>query len=42
MVRLYTVGHSNYSLAEFIELLHSHLISDLIDISIIPKSHRVS
>ncbi len=41
MTTLYTIGHSNRTLAAFIELLHHYNITQLIDIRTIPKSRYV-
>src|SRR5947199_212609 len=41
MATLYTIGHSNRSLKEFIEILKAHKISHLIDVRTIPKSRRM-
>jgi len=38
---LYTIGHSNRTLEEFVEMLHTHQIVHLIDVRSIPKSRRV-
>lgn len=40
MPKLYTVGHSNHSLEEFIALLKAHDIKRIIDIRTIPKSRK--
>lgn len=40
-VTLYTVGHSNYSRLEFISLLRSWRIEELIDIRAYPRSRRL-
>lgn len=41
MTTLFTVGHSNHSLQDFLEILHAHQITQLIDIRTIPKSRHV-
>lgn len=38
---LYTIGHSNRSLQEFIALLHAHGITRVVDIRSLPKSRHV-
>lgn len=38
---LYTVGHSNHTLDEFLELLHTYQITHLVDIRTIPRSRHV-
>jgi uncharacterized protein (DUF488 family) len=40
MTRLFTVGHSTREIHEFIELLKSHAITQLVDIRTIPKSRH--
>lgn len=40
MTKLFTVGHSTRKIDEFIELLASHAISQLVDIRTIPKSRH--
>jgi uncharacterized protein (DUF488 family) len=40
--QLYTIGHSNHTLQEFLEILHAHHITHLVDIRTVPKSHYVS
>lgn len=37
---LYTIGHSNHSLKEFLELILSYGITQIVDIRTIPKSRR--
>ena len=37
---IFTVGHSNRSTEDFIELLHSHKVQRLIDVRTIPKSRH--
>ena len=37
---LYTVGHSNRSLAELIAILRAHCIEDLTDVRTIRRSRR--
>jgi len=39
-LRLFTIGHSTRPIAEFIELLESHGVKQLIDIRTIPKSRH--
>ncbi len=41
MPKLYTIGHSNHSLAEFLAIVQAHHLTDIIDIRTIPKSRRV-
>ena len=41
MATLYTIGHSNRSLHDFLEILIAHNITDLIDVRSIPKSRNV-
>lgn len=41
MTKLYTIGHSNHSLQEFIEILQSHEIAQIIDIRTMPHSRHV-
>lgn len=38
MPKLYTIGHSTHSLEEFIEILHAHAITHLVDVRTVPKS----
>lgn len=38
MTILYTIGHSNRTLEEFLELVHAHELNQIIDIRSIPKS----
>jgi uncharacterized protein (DUF488 family) len=38
---LYTVGHSNRSFEEFLELLRAHSIGRIVDVRTVPKSRRV-
>jgi len=40
-MKLFTIGHSTHTLAEFIHILHAHDIKRLIDIRSIPKSRHV-
>lgn len=40
MAKIFTIGHSTRSIDEFIELLNSHEIRQLVDIRTIPKSRR--
>lgn len=39
--KLYTIGHSNHTLKTFIEILHAHDISMIVDVRTIPKSRHV-
>lgn len=41
MTTLYTIGHSNRSLQEFLDILHVHQIIHLVDVRTIPKSRHV-
>lgn len=41
MPKLFTIGHSTHSLKEFIEILHAHNITHLVDVRSIPKSRHV-
>lgn len=41
MPKLYTIGHSNHSLDDFIGLLHSQKINHLVDVRTVPKSKHV-
>ncbi|ASQ45209.1 DUF488 domain-containing protein [Legionella clemsonensis] len=41
MATLYTIGHSNRKLQEFVDLLTAYKISKLVDIRTIPKSRYV-
>lgn len=40
MTKLYTVGHSNHTLKEFLDLLACYKINRVIDVRTIPKSRR--
>ncbi len=40
MTTIYTIGHSTRSIDEFIDLLHQHQITQLVDIRTIPKSRH--
>lgn len=40
-MKLYTIGHSDHSMQEFIQLLQSFNIKQLLDIRTIPKSRHV-
>lgn len=40
MPKIFTIGHSTRPIEEFIELLRSHEITQLVDIRTIPKSRR--
>lgn len=39
-MKLYTIGHSTHSIEEFIELLTTHGVTQLIDIRTVPKSRH--
>ena len=41
MPKLYTIGHSNRTMSEFINLLHNFNITHLVDIRTVPKSRHV-
>lgn len=41
MPALYTIGHSTHTLQEFIEILHAHQITHIVDVRTIPQSRRV-
>lgn len=41
MKRLYTIGHSTHSQDEFIEILSSFNINQLVDIRTVPRSRHV-
>ena len=41
MPRLFTIGHSNHSLDEFLNILNAHKITHLVDVRTIPKSRRM-
>ncbi len=41
MATLFTIGHSNHTLEEFIELLNTYNINVLVDIRSVPKSRYV-
>lgn len=41
MPTLYTIGHSNHTLQEFLEMLDAHQITHLVDIRTLPKSRHV-
>lgn len=41
MTILYTMGHSNHSLAQFLEILEAHEIQHIIDVRTIPRSRFV-
>lgn len=38
---LYTIGHSNRTLDEFLDMLQAHAITHLVDVRTIPKSRRL-
>lgn len=40
MKRIYTIGHSTYPIDDFIEILHSYNITELVDIRTIPNSRH--
>lgn len=40
MPKLYTIGHSNRTLQEFIDLLQAHKITHIVDVRTIPKSRH--
>lgn len=41
MPELFTIGHSTHSLQEFLEIVHAHQISHLVDVRTIPRSRTV-
>lgn len=41
MPQLYTIGHSNHTLNEFLDILHAHQITHIVDVRTIPKSRHV-
>jgi len=41
MATLYTIGHSNHSLEEFLELLNHYQIGQLVDVRSMPRSRYV-
>ncbi|MGB6976468.1 MAG: DUF488 domain-containing protein [Gammaproteobacteria bacterium] len=41
LTQLYTIGHSTHTLQEFLDILHAHEITSLVDIRTIPKSRHV-
>lgn len=41
MPKLYTIGHSTRTLQEFIDILHAHQITHVVDVRTIPKSRHV-
>ena len=41
MPTLYTIGHSSRPLEEFLEMLHAHQITHVVDVRTIPKSRHV-
>ena len=41
MPKLYTIGHSTHTLQEFIDILHAHQITHIVDVRTIPKSRHV-
>jgi uncharacterized protein (DUF488 family) len=41
MTKLYTIGHSTHTLQEFLEILHAHQITRIVDVRTIPKSRHV-
>lgn len=40
MPTLYTIGHSNHTLSEFLEILHAHKITRIVDVRTIPRSRH--
>ena len=40
MLQVHTIGHSTHPIEEFLDLLHSHSIAQLIDVRTIPRSRR--
>lgn len=38
---LYTIGHSTHTLQKFLDILHAHQITQIVDVRTIPKSRRV-
>lgn len=41
MAKLYTVGHSNHTLSDFMDILHAHQIDLIVDVRTVPKSRHV-
>lgn len=41
MPTLYTIGHSNHTMEEFLEILSAHQITHIVDVRSIPKSRHV-
>lgn len=41
MPKLYTIGHSNHTLQEFLEILNRYQIAHVVDVRTIPKSRHV-
>jgi uncharacterized protein (DUF488 family) len=41
MPTLYTIGHSTHTLQEFLDILHVHQITQIVDVRTIPKSRHV-
>jgi uncharacterized protein (DUF488 family) len=39
--QLYTIGHSTHTLQEFLDILHAHRITQIVDVRTIPKSRHV-
>lgn len=39
--KFYTIGHSTHTLQEFLEILHSHKITHIVDVRTLPKSRQV-
>jgi uncharacterized protein (DUF488 family) len=37
---MYTIGHSTHSIDEFVDLLQTHGIKEVVDVRTIPKSHH--
>ncbi len=40
MIEVHTIGHSTHPIEEFLDLLQSHSIAQLIDVRKIPRSRR--
>lgn len=41
MPKLYTIGHSKHTLQEFLDILHAHQITHIVDVRTMPKSRYV-
>ena len=39
-MRIYTIGHSTRSIAEFIEMLQAHAVTRLVDVRTVPRSRH--